>query len=74
MNFRQVDRKALARTTASLYIKARGWFVLWSLVVVVVVVGRRGGRRWRWSFVGVAKLKLVSLSLFAAFASKVLRY
>ena len=29
------------------------------VVVVVVVVVRCGGRCWRWSFVGGAKLKLV---------------
>ena len=36
-----MGRKALAHTAASLYIKARGWFVLSSLVVVV-------GHHWSW--------------------------
>ena len=40
--FRGVDWKALARTVASPYIKAAGWFVSSSsTLLVLVVIGRR---------------------------------
>ena len=77
MNFRGVDREALARTAASLYIKARGWFVS-SLVVVRRGGCGGGGRHRRWSLVLVSTFremrKMVVVCIFRETLSKVLKY